>query len=84
MSELTNDYRFWSELHDLKDSRIEEYLIETLDTIKNQLINTTDIEKIRVLQGKAQLLFEIMNNIEKAHDKLVDLKKDKTNMSKVF
>lgn len=52
-----------SELRRLSGTPIERYLQTTLDDTKTSLVATSDIDTIRVLQGQAQALSDLLKFI---------------------
>ena len=81
---MNKDLRILSDLNDLQDSKIQEYLEEKLEAIKIQLVNVQEESSFRTLQGKAQMLSEILNSIENAKDQMIVLRKSKPTISGMF
>lgn len=55
------DINTLSEFNDLVDSKVYDYLSQYLEEVKVGLINAEKDEAFRTLQGKAQVLSEILN-----------------------
>ena len=81
---ITKDIRFYVDFNEVKDSRVEDYLLSTLEDIKVSLVNCSEEEKFRTLQGKAQAYSEILKEIDGAKDNLIALRQPKKDMSKSF
>ena len=84
MNKSAAEYRIPSALNDLQGSDIQEYLQNKLDNLKTQLVNCQEESSFRTLQGKAQMLSEILNSIENAKDQMIVLRKSKPTISGMF
>ena len=84
MNKSAAEYRILSALNDLQGSDIHEYLQNKLDSLKTQLVNCQEESSFRTLQGKAQMLSEILNSIENAKDQMIVLRKSKPTISGMF
>lgn len=84
MNKSAAEYRILSALNDLQGSDIQEYLQNKLDNLKTQLVNVQEESSFRTLQGKAQMLSEILNSIENAKDQMIVLRKSKPTISGMF
>ena len=80
---ITKDIRHYTDFNDVKDTRVEEYLQSMLEDIKVSLVNCSEEDKFRTLQGKAQAYTEILKEIDGAKDSLIALRQQK-DMSKAF
>lgn len=81
---ITDNYGLLSELNDLNDSKVFEYLTDKLNEIKTQLMHCQEESTFRTLQGKSLMLFEIISNIESARDKMIEHRRYKPSMSQSF
>ena len=81
---ISMDYALLRELHDLQDTKVLEYLTDKLEETKTQLINAQEESTLRTLQGRAQMLFEIISTIEQAHSKMQDMRRNKPSMNQAF
>lgn len=81
---MDKDFTTLKELHDIKDTRLEEYLIGCLDELKVQLVNCSEDETFRILQGKARAYSDLLKDIEQAYEDMLKSKKTQINMSKAF
>lgn len=79
-----DNYGLLSEFNELCDSKVHEYFTEKLDEIKTQLIYCQEESTYRTLQGKCQMLSEIINSITTAKDSLIELRRTKPTMSQAF
>lgn len=68
------DYSTVSEFNELQESKVYNYLCDLLDETKCSLINADKEETIRILQGKAQQLNDIINIILTAKERMLDLR----------
>ena len=84
MNKSAAEYRILSALNDLQGSDIQEYLQNKLDNLKTQLVNCQEESSFRTLQGKAQMLSEILNSIENAKDLMMGIRKSKPPISGMF
>ena len=84
MNKSAAEYRILSALNDLQGSDIQEYLQNKLDNLKTQLVNCQEESSFRTLQGKAQMLSEILNTIENAKDLMMGIRKSKPPISGMF
>ena len=84
MSKSAAEYRILSAQNDLQGSDIQEYLQNKLDNLKTQLVNCQEESSFRTLQGKAQMLSEILNTIENAKDLMMGIRKSKPPISGMF
>ena len=71
------DINTLSEFNDLVDSKVYDYLSQYLEEIKIGLINAEKDEAFRTLQGKAQVLSEILNICNDAKNRIIDLRNSK-------
>jgi hypothetical protein len=74
------------ELNDLKDTKVYEYLAEELNEMKIKLMLSSDQQQMPILQGRAQMLYDILNTIDQAYDRMVEMRstKNSISMSKSF
>ena len=84
MDKNAAEYRILSALNDLQGSDIQEYFQNKLDNLKTQLVNCQEESSFRTLQGKAQMLSEILNTIENAKDLMMGIRKSKPPISGMF
>lgn len=81
---ISDNYGLLSELNDLNETKVYEYFTDRLNEIKGQLISCQEETKLRILQGKAQMLSEIITQINSAKSRLIELRKVKPSMKQAF
>ena len=72
---MTNEQRaIATELHDLNDGAVHEWLKAQLTSLLTAAMSCADETRLRWLQGKAQMLKQIIDGIESAAD---DIKQER-------
>lgn len=71
------DISVLNEFNTLVDSKVYIYLCDQLEELKTALITVDKEDNYRVIQGKAQMLFEIINLCDEAKQRIIDLRSSK-------
>lgn len=74
---MINDHRLLSELYDLKDTRVVEYLRGLRDEAVGKWTDSTSDREATLAQGEKRVLDRIIKDIESAWDIMQKQKKDK-------
>lgn len=81
---ITLDYSTLREFHDLQDTKVFNYLADRLEQVKENLVNCSEESAFRTLQGKAQMLFEIIELSNTAYAKAEAMKQTKIDTKNMF
>jgi hypothetical protein len=83
---MSGDYGLLSDLHDLKDSRIQEYLEEKRRDVVTEWTEADSDRAATLAQGKKRILDAILKDIATAWDQVRDQRerRERPRMSKAF